>query len=398
MPRSSAFGGTRPEETPLRVGGFLRYGAVRRGDRKPVSPEPACRITHIANTARGAARFVPLPTGTTLAHGRFTIEKVLAHGENGFAYLASHYPKGSRVVVKENVSKSTGYAEPAESLPCPRRTEQLVAKPRLWKEFDILTRLRSPHVAKALDGFMENGSAYLVMEHLTGTNLETRVETIGTLTLDESEQVARDLSDALSEVHAQGLLHLDIKPSNIMATASGRAVLVDFGEAQDYINEDPRDTVECFTREFAAVELFQVRAAKNGYVPSAARTPYGPAIGPFTDLYGLAARPRWLPNAHAPPMSTTRCFPLAWTGTCVSPFRRPWRCTVPIALGMSMHFACRANAKSVSGQCGGQDPGPVSDLPVMDNARYRPDSPDPRDFAFALISPADGNGLNSAGV
>ena len=49
----------------------------------------------------------------------------------------------------------------------------------------------------------------------------------------------------------------------------------------------------------------------------------------------------------------------------------------------------RANAKSVSGQCGGQDPGPVSDLPVMDkvmdNARDRPDSPDPRDFAFALV-------------
>ena len=44
----------------------------------------------------------------------------------------------------------------------------------------------------------------------------------------------------------------------------------------------------------------------------------------------------------------------------------------------------RANAKSVSGQCGGQDPGPVSALPVMDNARDRPDSPDPRDFAFAL--------------
>ena len=44
----------------------------------------------------------------------------------------------------------------------------------------------------------------------------------------------------------------------------------------------------------------------------------------------------------------------------------------------------RANAKSVSGQCRGQEPGPVSDLPVMDNVRYRPDSPDPRDFAFAL--------------
>ena len=250
----------------------------------------------------------------TLAQGRFRIDEVLAQGENGFTYAASQSPTGSRVVVKENVSKSTGREEAAGSLPFPRRTELLGDKPRLWKEFDILTRLRSSHVAKALDCFMENGNAYLVMEHLTGTNLETRVETVGTLTLAETEQVARDLSDALGEVHAQGLLHLDIKPSNIMATASGRAVLVDFGEAQDYINEDPRDTVECFTREFAAVELFQVRAAKNGYAPSAARTPYGPAIGPFTDLYGLAARPRWLPNAHAPPHVNHPVFPVGMDG------------------------------------------------------------------------------------
>ena len=65
--------------------------------------------------------------------------------------------------------------------------------------------------------------------------------------------------------------------------------MVDFGEAQDYINEDPRDTIECFSREFAALELFKVRTAKNGYPPGAPRAPYGPAIGPFTDLYGLGA-------------------------------------------------------------------------------------------------------------
>ena len=44
----------------------------------------------------------------------------------------------------------------------------------------------------------------------------------------------------------------------------------------------------------------------------------------------------------------------------------------------------RANAKSVLGQCGDEDPGPGSDLPVTDNARHRSDSPAPRDFAFAL--------------
>ena len=92
--------------------------------------------------------------------------------------------------------------------------------------------LQSLHVAKVLDGFPESGNTYLVMEHLTDTTLETRVEAVRTLTLEEAEQVAV-LSDALGEVHAQGFLHLDIKPSNVMLTASGRAVPVDFGEAKD---------------------------------------------------------------------------------------------------------------------------------------------------------------------
>ncbi|MDE0673081.1 MAG: protein kinase [Caldilineaceae bacterium] len=106
-------------------------------------------------------------------------------------------------------------------MPFPGRKELLSNKPRLWKEFDVLTRLQSPHVVKALDYFMENGCAYLVMEYLTGTDLEARVETIAPLAFSEAEQVARDLCDALGEIHAQGFLHLGIKPSKVMLTASG---------------------------------------------------------------------------------------------------------------------------------------------------------------------------------
>lgn len=270
--------------------------------------EPMRRVAHMANTTRGATRFVPLPTGTTLAQGRFKIEAVLAQGENGFTYLASRVSTGSRVVIKENVSRSADHAETTGTGPFPVREGPLSARPRLWKEFEVLTSLQSLHVAKVLDGFTESDNAYLVMEHLTGTNLEARVETVGTLTPAEAEQVAHDLSDALGEVHAQEFLHLDIKPSNIMLTASGRAVLVDFGEAQDYVNEDPRDTIECFTREFAALELFKVRTPKNGYLPSEPRIPYGPAIGPFTDLYGMAATLFFGLTGSPPPMPPARAW------------------------------------------------------------------------------------------
>ena len=77
--------------------------------------------------------------------------------------------------------------------------------------------------------------------------------------------------------------------------------------------------------------------------------------------------------------SSQYCLGLAVAGPTIRSGcgRRAWPLTHPLPP--------RANAKSVSGQCGGQDSGPVSDLPVKDNARDRPDSPDPRDFAFALL-------------
>ena len=123
---------------------------------------------------------------------------------------------------------------------------------------------------------------------------------------------------------------------------------VDFGEAQDCVNEDPRDTIECFPREFAAAELFKVKTVKNGYLPGEPRIPYGPAIGPFTDLYGLAATLFYGLTGHPPPMApererkppATRHFPAACMGTCAAPFWMLWRCTGPIGLGMPRNSAC----------------------------------------------------------
>ena len=82
--------------------------------------------------------------------------------------------------------------------------------------------------------FLENGTAYIVMEYLEGETLEARLERIGGLSHDEVQGMAEMLCEALAEVHDGNWLYRDIKPSNIVLTADQRIVLIDFESARKF--------------------------------------------------------------------------------------------------------------------------------------------------------------------
>ena len=95
------------------------------------------------------------------------------------------------------------------------------------------SRLEHPGIVTVHDFEVDRGVAYLVMEYVDGmtlTELLTRVEG-GTLTHDECAYLAQQLGEALGFAHEHGVLHLDIKPSNIMFTSDGKVKLCDFGMA-----------------------------------------------------------------------------------------------------------------------------------------------------------------------
>jgi serine/threonine protein kinase len=108
------------------------------------------------------------------------------------------------------------------------------------QEAQILARLRHPHLVNVTDYFEEAGNAYLVMEFMRGESLAERIEREGAL--DEAQVVtwAEQLLAALAYCHAQGVLHRDVKPQNVVITPEGEAVLVDFGLVKLWDPRDPR--------------------------------------------------------------------------------------------------------------------------------------------------------------
>jgi serine/threonine protein kinase len=108
--------------------------------------------------------------------------------------------------------------------------DQLTARERLRREAMALQKVRHPGVCGIVDMELDDSLAFIVTELIEGKNLRQDVAANGRYTGDDLERLARKLIDAVKAVHAAGIVHRDIKPTNVMVSASG-PVLVDFGIA-----------------------------------------------------------------------------------------------------------------------------------------------------------------------
>jgi len=149
---------------------------------------------------------------------------------------------------------------------------------RLFREIQAASQLDHPNVVKILDyGEDERAGAFLVMELLEGRSLDEVIHEHGALSLCFSIRVAVSLCDALSAIHAHGLVHCDLKPSNVYLLPDDRVKVLDLGLVKPY---DPEST-----------ELFQ-RITTSGmaygtpHYMSPEQASFA-AIDPRSDLYSL---------------------------------------------------------------------------------------------------------------
>jgi eukaryotic-like serine/threonine-protein kinase len=101
---------------------------------------------------------------------------------------------------------------------------------RFEREARVLAGLNHPHICALYDIGRESAVDYLVMEYLDGQSLARKLEE-GALPIDQAILWAMQLAEALDQAHRRGILHRDVKPGNIMLTASG-IKLMDFGLAK----------------------------------------------------------------------------------------------------------------------------------------------------------------------
>ncbi len=240
----------------------------------------------------GAQYPTALKAGTSMQGGKYKIEKVLGQGGFGVTYKAQNTTLGIPVVVKEfqpsgSVRVGTSIRPPATYQPA----EFTEARARFADEARVVARLTlsSPnsHIVRVYDVFTENDTEYYTMEFLEGKPLQSLVEKGGVLTEQQVLQIAREIIDALDQVHSANLLHRDIKPDNIMMVQRG-AVLIDFGSARAIAGGAKQSII--ITPGYAPLEQYASEARR----------------GPFTDIYALAGTLQFALTGKEPVAATDR--------------------------------------------------------------------------------------------
>ncbi|MCI0634096.1 MAG: protein kinase [Actinobacteria bacterium] len=141
---------------------------------------------------------------------------------------------------------------------------------RFEAEAQLVARLEHPHIVPLYDYWREPGGAYLVMRFLRGGNLAEALDD-GGLDLDRAARILDQVGGALASAHRQGVVHRDVKPSNILLDEEGNAYLADFGIAKDV----------------AVSGRTEPGAVKGSLLYLAPEQIRGEAITPRTDVYAL---------------------------------------------------------------------------------------------------------------
>ncbi len=240
---------------------------------------PQCGATveesWLACASCGTALAAPaeLPAGSALNDGRFVVRSVLGRGGFGITYAVSDERLQRQVAIKELFPDSAIRHGSLVLTPPQARLAFRDARNRFLGEARVLARFSHPAIVRVFEVFEEHGTAYLVMELLEGRTLSALLRGRGApFTEVEVLDVAARIGGALRTVHAAGVLHRDLNPSNVVLTDDGRLVLIDFGLARAF---------EQGTQSFT-------RVVTPGYAPPEQYAGSG-RFGPPTDVYGLAA-------------------------------------------------------------------------------------------------------------
>src|SRR5271154_3339288 len=211
-------------------------------------------------------------TGRVIA-GRYRLEAPIGRGAMGVVWRARDQLLDRDVAVKE--------VQIAETL---TEVERANAYQRTLREAKTAARLNHPGVVTVYDVAEDEGRPWIVMQLVSALSLDQVLATSGPLSPRRAAEVGRQLLSALTVAHAAGVLHRDVKPSNVLLGADDRAVLTDFGIAT--FQGDPRLT-----------QTGMVMGSPGFTAPERIR---GEDASPASDLWSLGATLFAAVEGHGP--------------------------------------------------------------------------------------------------
>jgi serine/threonine-protein kinase len=151
--------------------------------------------------------------------GKYEIITAIGKGAAGTVWRARD-PVIDRIVAIKTVTLDAHDAEAQEEIA------------RFKREAQAAGRLSHPNIVAVYDYGEEGDLAYIVMEHVDGGSLKTRLDAGERLPLPQVARVMDELLSALGHAHEKGVVHRDIKPATMMLTGSGQVKVADFGIAR----------------------------------------------------------------------------------------------------------------------------------------------------------------------
>ncbi|MGC8712799.1 MAG: serine/threonine protein kinase, partial [Leptodesmis sp.] len=217
--------------------------------------------------------------GKALQGGKYTLDELLGEGGFGVTFKATHHYLGQIVVIKTLNPSSQ------------RNLEFSQVQRQFQEEGRRLALCIHPNIVRVNDFFVEEGMPFLVMDYVPGETLEAVVFPDKPLPEAIAIHYIRQIGAALQVVHANGLLHRDVKPQNIIRRrGTHEVVLIDFGIAREFTLGTTQTHTSIISSGYAPIEQYMAQAKRT----------------PATDVYGLAATLYSLLTAQLPVASILR--------------------------------------------------------------------------------------------
>lgn len=227
-----------------------------------------------------------LQSGTII--DQYMIERELAHGGFSSVYLARQLKDQTQVAIKEYLPRKFAHRTWNNVVvPHSEETNALFLRGRalFFEEAKVLAKLKHHNIVNVINFFQANETVYMVMDYDYGVTLD---KVISNKAIDKTEQLLLSIFNALltgvDSIHQQQMIHLDIKPANILIRPGFDPLLLDFGAIRQFPASKATQRAKVLTRGFSPVEQYSSTGD----------------LGPWSDIYAIGASMRCCLDGKTP--------------------------------------------------------------------------------------------------